>query len=41
MKAKNGNSWMMWTIVALALLNVTTVATIFYNRNFYQFIKYL
>jgi hypothetical protein len=33
MKTKEKNSWMVWAIVALALLNITTVGTILLNRN--------
>ena len=32
MKKGERNSWMIWVIVVLALMNITTIATIFYNR---------
>ncbi len=33
MNSKNGHNWMIWVIVALVLLNASTVATIIYNRH--------
>jgi len=27
------NRWMIWAIVALAIMNISTLATVFYNRN--------
>jgi hypothetical protein len=33
MKAENKNRWMGWAIVILAVMNITTILTIVYNRN--------
>jgi hypothetical protein len=33
MKAENKNRWMVWAIVALALLNITTLITVVYHKN--------
>ncbi|MBN2667238.1 MAG: periplasmic heavy metal sensor [Bacteroidales bacterium] len=33
MKPESRNRWMIWAIIALALLNIATVATVVYNRN--------
>jgi hypothetical protein len=33
MKAGNKNRWMVWAIIALALLNITTLITVVYNKN--------
>jgi len=33
MKAENSNRWMVWAIVALALLNITTLITVVYHKN--------
>jgi len=30
---ENKNSWMIWAIAALFLLNISTLATVFYQRN--------
>jgi hypothetical protein len=33
MKTENRNNWMVWAIVALALLNITTLITVVYHKN--------
>jgi Spy/CpxP family protein refolding chaperone len=33
MKTENRNRWMVWAIVALALLNITTLITVVYHKN--------
>jgi hypothetical protein len=33
MKAENRNRWMVWAIVALAILNITTLITVLYHKN--------
>ena len=33
MKAENRNKWMVWAIVALAILNITTLITVLYHKN--------
>ena len=33
MKAENRNRWMVWAIVALALMNITTLITVVYHKN--------
>jgi len=30
---ENKNNWMIWAIAALVLLNISTLVTIFYQRN--------
>jgi hypothetical protein len=33
MKAENKNSMMFWAIVVLAVLNISTIATVLYQRH--------
>jgi|WetSurSiteA1Bulk_404760.scaffolds.fasta_scaffold06687_2 hypothetical protein len=33
MKAVNNNSWMVWAIAVLAVMNLTTLITVVYHRN--------
>lgn len=33
MKAENKNRWMVWAIVVLAIMNITTLLTILYHKN--------
>jgi hypothetical protein len=33
MKTENRNRWMVWAIVALAIMNITTLITFIYHKN--------